>query len=152
MSEQRLFQENKAVWRWLVRILVAASLEHSVAASQFLALSQRWLGEAGKLEATEKACVIAQKDTTNRVFSLRVSGVIASTVECDAQTVTRLFIPDVGISQQSGQPERPVYRKLLFCDGHAKLTCNASVASTRELSPRPVVQGRGGVGLSCFWP
>lgn len=92
-----------------------------------------WLGEVGAPEVKEESRLSRRDGVAHRVLSFRTPGLIASTVEWNGQTFTRITAPGVGVSPTVGQPELPVYRKLLFLGRGGQLTAKGSVCVEREL-------------------
>jgi len=107
-------------------------LAHFAGAEPWSQSSQRWLGEPGTPKVTERRAAGVQQAAGRLALALRNPGLAVFAVETGNGDFARLSLPGAGVYQMIGQPELPVYRKLLFFDRNARLTCNASVTSTRE--------------------
>ncbi len=121
-----------ACWRGVLGAWLVFWLPDVAAAELWPQQSPRWLGERGAPELAERWETASRTNSERLVLWFGVPGLAASAVGSAGGGFTRLLLPNAGVSQTIGQPELPVYRKLLFFESNARLSCNASVTSGRE--------------------
>ena len=131
-SKDMLNHLAKGCLRAVVCGFIAAAPLHSTYGAQSSLRSPHWLGEAGDLEVTGGAGATSKSVVSSCVLSFRVPGLVVSAVDRNGQTFTRLAIPNVPVSQETGRPELPVWRRILACDSNAVLSVRATVRAARE--------------------
>jgi hypothetical protein len=124
----------KAGLRAVVCGFIAAAPLLSTYGAQSPPLPPHWLGEAGDMEVTEAAGNTSKGVVSSCALSFRVPGLVVSAVDGNGQSFTRLAIPNVPVSQETGQPELPVWRRILACDSNAVLSVRATVRAAREFN------------------
>lgn len=103
---------------------------------QFDEQNSCWLGAAEQSPiVTENSLQAAPLGTVNSLV-LEFPGVQATAVQTSQGSFTRLSMPDIGTTTETGHPELPVYRRDIFLDAGGTYECQVTVLEEQVFSLR----------------